>query len=591
MGTTGEAPSPRIGHGSGLAGDWLIVWGGGTYENDQFVRTDCCTYFLNLTTRHWTKLDIQPAPGARLAHATCVYGNRFIVFGGSGTENDSGPRNDLWSLDIDLLTRETPRWERIEVATESEVPSERMGHTMLAYENKLYIFGGRHCPNHMWKDTWYFDMDIRVWNRVACTGNCPPARGNFSATLVQDKMYIFGGYDDQKQLGDTWCFNISEQQWYNFPSMDYEPSPRSGHTLATIGKRVLAIGGSAQGELSPEMRTFVHVFNSDLISFSELGTGPQLISRDEWSGSTRIGDALEGDTHGEVDSSRAAWLTEELTSEGSEPKTIHSDRHDSSLDELVTGVENLEAGVSEARNEADFGPDKGNKPDTITRAMSATEILHYLIEHGCRDISKELIISHISDYPMSFGGFGDVYCATLQNGDRVGIKCVRMLTNSTSEGKKLLKSAAHELYVWSKCKHPNVIELLGVMLFRDQIAMVSPWLENGHLRAFLSHKSQVDRCDLCVQIADGVAYLHQKSIIHGDLKPENILISKDHNPKLTDFGNSALAEYTLQFTHSSTVQGMSLRWAAPEIIEEESKPTQASDVYALGMVSFCGTNM
>ncbi|CAE6471540.1 unnamed protein product [Rhizoctonia solani] len=89
---------------------------------------------------------------------------------------------------------------------------------------------------------------------------------------------------------------------------------------------------------------------------------------------------------------------------------------------------------------------------------------------------------------------------------------------------------------------------------------------------------------MCVQICDGVDYLHKQSVVHGDLKPDNILVSKDQVPKLTDFGNSALAEYTLQFTHSSTAQVMSMRWAAPEIIEGESKATRASDIYALGMV-------
>ncbi|GAB1524842.1 hypothetical protein RhiTH_007998 [Rhizoctonia solani] len=74
--------------------------------------------------------------------------------------------------------------------------------------------------------------------------------------------------------------------------------------------------------------------------------------------------------------------------------------------------------------------------------------------------------------------------------------------------------------------------------------------------------------------------------VHGDLKPENILISKDHVPKLADFGSATLAEYTLGFTHSSTTQSMTLRWTAPEVIRGESKPTQASDIYALGMVIY-----
>ncbi|CAE6443834.1 unnamed protein product, partial [Rhizoctonia solani] len=74
--------------------------------------------------------------------------------------------------------------------------------------------------------------------------------------------------------------------------------------------------------------------------------------------------------------------------------------------------------------------------------------------------------------------------------------------------------------------------------------------------------------------------------IHGDMKPENILVSKDHIPKLTDFGNAAMSEYTLQFSRSNTTPSMSMRWTAPEIVSEETKATQAGDVYALGMIIF-----
>ncbi|KAH7339121.1 kinase-like protein [Rhizoctonia solani] len=150
----------------------------------------------------------------------------------------------------------------------------------------------------------------------------------------------------------------------------------------------------------------------------------------------------------------------------------------------------------------------------------------------------------------------------------------------------LLQHAAHELYIWSKCSHPNILELSGVMIFRERIAMVSPWVENNHLRWFLARGLQVDRCALCVQIVDGVDYLHGQGIVHGDLKPENILISEDHTPKLTDFGNAALAEYTLNFTNTSAAQSISARWTAPEILKQESKTTRAGDIFALGMIIF-----
>ncbi|KEP47618.1 tyrosine kinase family catalytic domain protein, partial [Rhizoctonia solani 123E] len=144
----------------------------------------------------------------------------------------------------------------------------------------------------------------------------------------------------------------------------------------------------------------------------------------------------------------------------------------------------------------------------------------------------------------------------------------------------------HETYVWSKCQHPNVMRLIGVVRFRDQLAMVSPWLENGDLKSFIRDNPGVDRCALCTQVTDGVAYLHGRGVVHGDLKAANILISHDQTVKITDFGSARLSEYSLQFHTSTKGCGVSPRWTAPEILEERTKTTIATDVYALGMVRF-----
>jgi hypothetical protein len=65
--------------------------------------------------------------------------------------------------------------------------------------------------------------------------------------------------------------------------------------------------------------------------------------------------------------------------------------------------------------------------------------LKYLVGHGCHDITQELDISHVSEYAVSAGGFGDVYHAKLRNGDRVGMKCVRFQVSNNERGKKVLK--------------------------------------------------------------------------------------------------------------------------------------------------------
>ncbi|KAF8599215.1 kinase-like protein [Ceratobasidium sp. AG-I] len=214
--------------------------------------------------------------------------------------------------------------------------------------------------------------------------------------------------------------------------------------------------------------------------------------------------------------------------------------------------------------------------------MFTTEIVARLGDHGCQNITNQLNLAACSTYPISSGGFGDVYRGKLVNGSQVAIKTMRIHIN-TNESHKPLKDAARELHTWSRCQHPNVLRLLGLVEFRDQIGMVSDWIEEGNLPSYISRHPKADRYQMSAEICEGLAYLHTANIVHGDLKGLNVLISRDGTPMLTDFGNAVLQESTLQFTATTTRISLSPRWAAPELMEKAGMYSFAADVYALGM--------
>ncbi|KAF8599206.1 kinase-like protein [Ceratobasidium sp. AG-I] len=218
----------------------------------------------------------------------------------------------------------------------------------------------------------------------------------------------------------------------------------------------------------------------------------------------------------------------------------------------------------------------------ISRSMFTDEVIARLGDHGCQNITYQLDPDSCSVYPISSGGFGDVYRGRLIDGFQVAIKTMRIHVN-TDKDRKLLKNAARELHTWSKCQHPNVLPLLGLVGFRDQIGMVSHWMENGSLPSYLERHPEADRCRLSAEICEGLAYLHAVDIVHGDLKGLNVLISADEAPVLTDFGNAVLQGSTLQFTATTSKPSLSPRWTAPELMEGPGMYSFAADVYALGM--------
>ncbi|KAF8598747.1 kinase-like protein [Ceratobasidium sp. AG-I] len=219
---------------------------------------------------------------------------------------------------------------------------------------------------------------------------------------------------------------------------------------------------------------------------------------------------------------------------------------------------------------------------TIESTMSASDVIAHLTAHHCPDVTTTLNLPLCHDSPKFRGGFSDIYQGVLLDRTAVAIKCLRLSTNATSDNTKVHKNAARELYTWSRLNHTNVLELLGLALFRNQIAMVSPWMGKGCLKLYTLNNPNVNRCELCSQVADGLAYMHSQGVIHGDIKAANVLVSDEGVAKLTDFGCTTLREDdSLQFTQTGTVN-FSMRWAAPEILNGDL-PTVASDVYALAM--------
>ncbi|QRW06857.1 Ephrin type-A receptor 4 [Ceratobasidium sp. AG-Ba] len=91
---------------------------------------------------------------------------------------------------------------------------------------------------------------------------------------------------------------------------------------------------------------------------------------------------------------------------------------------------------------------------------------------------------------------------------------------------------------------------------------------------------------MCKEVSEGLAHLHAYDVIHADLKGANVLISSLGIPKLTDFGNTTLSQYTVQFTATTSALPISLRWTAPELVKGGKSFTKEADVHALSMVFY-----
>jgi serine/threonine-protein kinase len=143
--------------------------------------------------------------------------------------------------------------------------------------------------------------------------------------------------------------------------------------------------------------------------------------------------------------------------------------------------------------------------------------------------------------------------------------------------------------------HPSVVRVRDLVLADRQHALVLDLVDGMDLRRRLRAGGPlpppVAAGDIVPQIADALAYVHGRGIVHGDIKPGNVVVPLDGGPaRLVDFGaarrvpRSGTPDGRRGATHATP------EYVSPEVIAGEP-PRPAADVYALGMVLYellCG---
>ncbi|KZT50797.1 kinase-like protein [Calocera cornea HHB12733] len=118
------------------------------------------------------------------------------------------------------------------------------------------------------------------------------------------------------------------------------------------------------------------------------------------------------------------------------------------------------------------------------------------------------------------GSRGDIWLALYETGSlnmNVAVKTLRM--HGSTAPQRHIQRLARELGKWKRLKHPNVLPLLGICHHGPyDFALVSEWMEAGHVRAYIETNPQILRSVLVRDVAEGLAYMHSLSMVHGDLR-------------------------------------------------------------------------
>ncbi|TYZ57148.1 hypothetical protein PybrP1_002034 [[Pythium] brassicae (nom. inval.)] len=171
----------------------------------------------------------------------------IYMFGGCDHKSPPGPTNDLFKVEIS----NGYTWSKVIPSANGpeDLPPPRWRHSAVLHDKKIVVFGGFAAEKRM-NDVWVFSTELKIWEQKHPQGlwdGLPQCRGAHSATLVQDKMYVFGGYGGngfgRTDFNDLHALDLGTFRWEEIATEGEKPEPRSGHQTCLVKEQLFVVGG------------------------------------------------------------------------------------------------------------------------------------------------------------------------------------------------------------------------------------------------------------------------------------------------------------------------------------------------------------
>ncbi len=179
---------------------------------------------------------------------------------------------------------------------------------------------------------------------------------------------------------------------------------------------------------------------------------------------------------------------------------------------------------------------------------------------------------------------GVVYKATDPHlGRPVAIKM--MTLQEYANNPEMLQRFYREAKSTGNLHHPNIVTIYELGDQDGSPYLVMEFLEGQTLDAVIRSRQPLtllERIDFILEVCEGLAYAHERSVIHRDIKPGNIMVLANAGVKIVDFGIAHIGNRTV--TRTGQLLG-SLSYMSTEQIS--GNPVDGrSDIFSLGIVFY-----
>ncbi len=191
--------------------------------------------------------------------------------------------------------------------------------------------------------------------------------------------------------------------------------------------------------------------------------------------------------------------------------------------------------------------------------------------------------------PLGKGATATVYlCRDPDTGLEVAVKLILLGNDNAAMSRRLMKLFQTESGIGRRLDHPNIVKIYDAVVEPDRAYIAMEYIDGTPLDQFVSISKLLPLhrvIGIIFKCAIALDYAYRQGVIHRDIKPANILLTKDDDPKITDFGLSLNLQQA-EGRESTFIMGVgSPAYMSPEQIKAYPL-NQKTDLYSLGVVLF-----
>uniref|UniRef100_A0A452UWK6 Interleukin-1 receptor-associated kinase-like 2 n=1 Tax=Ursus maritimus TaxID=29073 RepID=A0A452UWK6_URSMA len=192
------------------------------------------------------------------------------------------------------------------------------------------------------------------------------------------------------------------------------------------------------------------------------------------------------------------------------------------------------------------------------------------------------------NHKISEGAFADIYKGQRHGTPFVFKKLREVAYSGPGSVEKFFQA---EVQICHRCRHPNVLPLLGFCPGNQFYSLIYPYMANGSLQDRLQAQGGADpllwpqRASICSGLLRAVEHLHGLQIVHGNVKSSNVLLDQNFTPRLAHpmahlCPDNKRSKYTMMKTHLFQASAAYL----PEDFIRVGQLTKRVDIFSCGIV-------